>query len=164
MTFETLKDEGKSIANNPPPSETPSSRWNGPPPGSDIIEISDDEEQAVAGGATAAVEPMGVDGEVRVGGAISTSLSQLSLDGEDVVVEMGEDRTKDLLDLRSSQEPVVSNGKEFTEKKSQKFQPYVELPPLPDYVRQIKGKERAPAKEEDKEGLCEVVFFGKPGF
>ena len=155
VVSESVQDEGTSAANNPPTSETPSSRWSGPPPGTEIIEISDDEEQYVVGEVTAAAEPMEVDREVRVGGAISKSLSRLSLEGDDapVVVEMGKDPTKEPLELRSSQEPVVSNGKKFTEKKSQKFQPYVELPPLPDYVRQIKGKGRAPAKEDNEEGL-----------
>ena len=151
----SAQDEGEPTTNNPPPSEPLSSGWNGPPLDAEIIEISDDEEQPVVGTVTDPVVPMEVDKEVRAGGAISKSLSGLSLDddGAVAVVEVEQDRTKDLPDHRSSQEPVVSEGKQITGKKWQKFQPYVELPPLPDYMRRNKGKGRAAVEEESEEGV-----------
>jgi hypothetical protein len=101
---------------------------------------------------------MEVDGEVGMGGVVSKSLSQLSLDGGDapVAAELGMDLTDEPLEPRSSQDPVVSKDIKFTEKKSQKVQPYVDVPPLPDYVLQSKGKERAPVEAEDEEGLFRV--------
>ena len=142
------QDEGERFAIT---SEPQSPRWIGPPPHAEVIEISDDEGQPVVGAVVATVEPMDVDGEVGTGGAISNILSL----GDDTpaAVEMGEGLTEEPLDRRSSQEPVVSKDIQFTRKKSQKVQPYVEVPPLPDYVRQIKGKERAPVEVEDEEGL-----------
>jgi hypothetical protein len=158
----TLRDpepaQGKewgSTAENPPPEVQPS-RWIGPPPDAEVIEISDDEGQPVVGTVAATDEPMEVDGEVRMGGAISESLPQSSLVGDDspVAVEMKEGHTEEqTVDRRSSREPVVSKDIQLTEKKSQKIRPYVEVPPLPDYARQNKGKERAPVEAEDEEGL-----------
>lgn len=143
---ESAQDEGGSATNNPPPSEPRSPGWNGPPPDAEIIEISDDEEQPVVGTVTDPVVPMEVDKEVRAG-----------------VVEVEQDRTEEPLDHRSSQEPVVSKGKQITEKKWQKFQPYVELPPLPDYMRRDKGKGRAAVEEENGEdpelrAIVELAF------
>ena len=149
----TQGKEGGSAAKNPP-SKPQSSRWTGPSPDTEVIEISDDEGQPVVGAVVATVEPMEVDGEVGIGGAISKNLSHLSPDGGDtpVVVEI-EGRTKEPLDHRSPQEPVVFKDIQFTEKKSQKIQPYVQVPPLPDFVRQNKAKERALVEAEDEEGL-----------
>lgn len=144
-------------ARNFPPLGPQSSTRTGPPPDTEVIEISDDEDQHVVGAVTTTVEPMEVDGGVGKGGVISKSLSRLSLDGDDtkVALEMG----KEPLDRRSSQELVVFKGITFTEKKSQKIRPYVEVPPLPDYARQIKGKERAPVVVEEEGGPYEVSVW-----
>ena len=146
--------QGGSVVESPLPSEPQSSRWIGPPSDADVIEISDDEGQSVTGTAIATVEPMEVDGEIRTGDTVSKSLSQPPLDDDTpVAVELGKNHTEGPLGLRSPQEPVVSKDIQFTEKKSQKVQPYVEVPPLPGYVRMGKGKERAPVEAEDEEGL-----------
>jgi hypothetical protein len=155
VVSEPTQDKGgRSADDNPPPSE-PSPKRTAPPPDVEIIEISDDEDQPAAGAITATIEPMEVDEEYGTGGTISQNLSELPLDGEDtlVVTEM------EPPSRRSSQEPVVSGGTQFVKKKSQKNQPYVLLPPLPDFSRRKEGKERAPIEEEDEEGLYEVSIW-----
>ena len=151
-------EKGKSTAENPS-SELRSSRWVGPPPDTEVIEISDDEGQPAVDVLGSTVEPMEVDGEVKVGGAISKSLSQLSLVGDDnpVEVEMENGHAEEQPpNRRSSQEPVASKDIQLTEKKSQKIRPYVEVPPFPDYVRRGKGKGPASEEAEDEEGSCRV--------
>lgn len=159
---ESVVDRGeRPVVNQPPLSELPLSKRSGPPPDAEIIEISDDEEQAAVYVVTNTVEPMEVDEEVRTGGAISQSLSELSLDGDDTLVaaETEKDRAKKPLGSRSSQEPIDLEDMQLTERKLQKNKPFVEVPPLPDYARQKKGKERAPVQEEDEEGLYEVSIL-----
>ena len=148
-----LDKEERSATNQPPVPESPSLKRSGPPPGAEVIEISDDEEQA-------AVEPMEVDKEVGTGGAISQSLSGLSLDGDDtlVAVETERDRTDEPLGRRSKL-AIDSEDTRSTERKLKKNRPCVEVPPLPDYARQKKGKERAPIQEVEEEGLCGVSIL-----
>ena len=150
--------EGGSAAENPPPSEPLSSRCIGPPPDAEVIEISDDEGQPTVSAVMTTADPMEVDGEIGMGRTISKSLSQMSLDGDGttVAVEMEKDHTEEPLDPRSSQEPVIFKDTHFAEKKSQKVQPYVEVPPLPDYVRKSKDKERTPVEAADEEGLYQL--------
>jgi hypothetical protein len=95
---------------------------------------------------------MEVDEEIGTGGAISQNLCELSLDGNDtpVVVETEKSPTKAPLGRQSSQELIGSEDIQFTRKK---LQVCVEVPPMPDYARQNRGKERAPIQEEDEEGL-----------
>lgn len=149
-----LDKEKRSATNQPPIPEFPSLKRNGPPPGAEVIEISDDEEQAVDA-AINTVEPMEVDEEVGTGGAISQSLSGLSLDGDDtlVAVETEKDRTEELLGRRS-QEAIAPEDLRSAGRKLKKNRPCVEVPPLPDYARQKKGKERAQIQEVEEEGLC----------
>lgn len=156
----SVRGEGRSSAAESPPSEPRSSGWIGPPPDAEVIEISDDEGQPVVGAMIVTVEPMEVDGKVAMGRTISKSLSQLSLNGDDTPVsaEMEKNLTEKPLGRRSSQEPVASKDIQFTEKKLQKVQPYVEVPPLPDYARRREGKERAPVGAEDEEGLYGVCM------
>jgi len=139
--------EEMSAVDRAPTSIPPSSpRRSGPPPDAEIIEISDDEEPA-AQVATPTIGPMEVDGGMGAGGAISQSFSELSLDEDNILVAVEtKDRTEE-------QEPISPEDIEST---LQREQPFVELPPLPDYARQNKGKERAPVHEEDEEGLYGV--------
>lgn len=139
-------------------SKLQSSKQNGPPPDANIIEISDDEELTTIDDPTSAVEPMEVDEEVVAGGAVSRSLSGLSLDGEDTLVagKSEKDRNKEPLSGRSSQEPNDREGTRSTERKSQRFQPFLVIPPLPDYARQDKGKESVSIGEAEEEGPCEA--------
>ena len=153
---ESALDEEGSAANRPAVSELPSVKRSGPPPGAEVIEISDDEEPTTVDAVTNAIEPMEVDVEVGTGGAISQSLSGLSLDGDDtlITVETEKDRTKEPLNRRPSQETIDSEDIRPTERKlKRKF--CVEVPPLPEYARRKKGKERA-SIQEDEEGLCGV--------
>lgn len=135
-----------------------SSKLRGPPPGTEIIEISDEEEQPAADAVTAIIQPMEVDGEVRKGGQ-SPELSQLppEKDNVTVAVEMGDEPTVEPLDHRPSQEPVASKNTQSAEKKSRKLQPYVQLPPRPNYMSTRKDKERAPAQGDDEEGWYNVA-------
>ena len=149
--------EETSTPEHPLPSAPSLSKWSGPPPDAEIIEISDDEEVAVDT-VTTTVEPMEVDEETGTGGPISQSLSELSLDreGAPVVVETEKDPPGEPLSRRSSQELTGSGGVQLKGRKFPRNQVSVELPPLPDYVRKNKGKERAPIQEEDEEGLYRV--------
>jgi len=156
-----LDNEGRSAVDHPLPSGAPSSKRSGPPPDVEIIEISDDEEQPAVDATTTTVEPMEVDKEIGTGGPISQSLFELSLDGDHtpVAVETERKRTGKPLGRRPSQDLIGSEDIQLTEKKLQRNRPSVELPPLPEYARQIKGKERAPIQEEDEEGLYEVSIL-----
>lgn len=149
------KDERPAV-NQPPVSEFPSLKRSGPPADAEVIEISDDEEPAAVDAVINTIESMEVDEEVGTGGAISQSLSELSLDrnGTLVAVETEKDRTKEPLGRRPSQEAIVHM--QSTKRKLQKNRLCVEVPPLPDYVRQNKGKNRAPIQEEEEEGLYGV--------
>lgn len=146
--------EERPVTNHPPLSEPPSSKRSGPPPDAEIIEISDDEEQVAIDVVTNTVEPMDVDEEVGTRGAVSQSLSKLSLDGDDalIAVEAEKDRTKRPLGRRSSQGSIDPGDVQFAKRKLQKNQPYIEIPPLPDYARGNKGQGGAP----DGEGLDKV--------
>ena len=139
-------------------SKLQSSKRSGPPPDADIIEISDDEELTTIDATTSAVEPMEVDEGVVAGGAVSRSLSGLSLDGENTLVagKPEKDRNEEPLSGRSSQEPNDREGTRSTERRPQRFQPFLVIPPLPDYARQHKGKESAPTEEKEEEGSCEA--------
>lgn len=147
-----LDKEERPATNQSPVPEFPSLKRNGPPPGAEVIEISDDEEQA-------AVKPMEVD-KVGTGDAISQSLPGLSLDGDGtlVAVETERDRTDRPLGRRSKL-AIDSEDIRSTERKLEKKRPCVEVPPLPDYARQKKGKERAPIQEVEEEGLCGVSIL-----
>ena len=156
-----LDREERSAVNHPLPLGAPSSKRSGPPPDAEIIEISDDEEQSTVDPVTTTIEPMEVDEEVGTGGPISQSLFELSLDGDHtpVAVETEKERTKKPPGRRPSQDLIGSEDVQLVEKKLQRNRPSVELPPLPEYARQIKGKERAPVQEEDEEGLYEVSIL-----
>ena len=146
-----LGAEERSAVEHRPPTAFPSSERRGPPPDTEIIEISDDEEGPVVDTVTATFEPMEVDEGTGTGGAISQSLSELSLGGEGapVVVET----ETEPLGRRSSEELIASEDIQFTGRNFPKNRVSIELPPLPDYARRSKGKERAPVQEEDEEGM-----------
>jgi len=133
------------------------SKGNGPPPGAEIIEISDNEEQAAVDVGTTAVEPMEVDEEVGTGGAIPRSLSELFLDGDStlVVAEMEKDFTKEPLGRQPSPGPIDIQ----VPKRKLRYRPWVDVPPLPDWARQNRREETVPVQEEDEEGLCEVSIL-----
>ena len=150
--------EERTTAENPLPSTSPPQDRRGPPPDAEIIEISDDEEEAAVHAVTTVAEPMEVDEEVRTGGEDSQRLSGLSPAGDDTLLlaEIREGRTMESLSRRPTQELIG--------RKPQKNLVSVELPPLPAYARRNRGKERAPVEEEeDEEGLYETsvwwIFF-----
>jgi len=144
--------EGGSTVEHPLPSTPPPQDRRGPPPDAEIIEISDDEEEAANHVATAIAEPMEVDEEVGRGGADSQRLSGLSpaVGDTHLVAETGEGRTMESLSRRPTQELIG--------RKPQKNLVSVELPPLPEYARRNRGKERTPV-EEDEEGLYETSVW-----
>jgi len=152
-----LDKEDRPTANQPPISEHSSLKRNGPPPGAEVIEISDDEEPAAIDAVMDTIEPMEVDVEARTGGVVSKSSSGLSLDGDGTltIVEAEKDRTKEALGYRP-RETIDSKDIQSMKRKLQKNQLCVEVPPLPDYARQNKGEKRAPIREEDEEGLYGV--------
>ena len=143
--------EERTTVEHPLPSTSPPQDRRGPPPDAEIIEISDDEEEAATHVVTVA-EPMEVDEEVGTGGGDSQRLSGLSPTGGDtlLVTETGEGRTMESLSRRPTQELIG--------RKPQKNLASVELPPLPAYARRNGGKERAPV-EEDEEGLYETSVW-----
>lgn len=155
---------GTPIAERLLPSTSPLSKRSGPPPDAEIIEISDEEEEAVARAITATVEPMEVDEGVEAGASVSQNLSRLSLDGDDtlVAVEVEKDHAKPL-GRRPSQELVVPEDRQPTGRKPLRNQVSVELPPLPEYARQIRDREKALTQEEDEEG-CPEHRLGGIGF
>jgi hypothetical protein len=153
-----LDNEERSAAGQPPTPEFPPLKRSGPPPDAEVIEISDDEEPAAADAVTNTVEPMEVDREIGTGGASSHGLPDLSLEGGDtpVAVEMEKDRPEEPLGHRSSREAIDSESIRPTKRKLHRNQLCVEVPPLPDYARKNKGKERAPIQEEGEEDFCRV--------
>lgn len=149
-----LDKEDRPAANQSPISEHSSLKRNGPPPGAEVIEISDDEEPATIDAVMDTIESMEVDMEARTGGTVSQSLSGLSLDGDGTltVVETEKDRTKEPLNYEP-RETIDSKDIQPMKRKLQKNRLCVEVPPLPDYARRNKGKKKAPIREEDEEGL-----------
>lgn len=145
--------EERSTVELPLPSTSPQQDRRGPPADAEIIEISDDEEEAAVHVETTVTEPMEVDEEVGTGGADSPRLSELSPAGGDslLVAETGEGRTMESLSRPPTQELIG--------RKPQKNLASVELPPLPAYARRNRGKERAPVEEEDEEGLYETSVW-----
>jgi len=135
-------EEGSTVE-RPLSSTPPPLKRRGPPPDAEIIEISDDEDQATARVVTTTTEPMEVDEEIGTDGAVSQSLS---------VMETGEGPTGESLSRRPAQELIG--------RKPQKNLASVELPPLPAYARQNRGKERAPVQEEDDEGCMGASVCG----
>jgi len=148
------KEERPAVDQLPLPNPQSSER-SGPPPGAEIIEISDDEEQTALDVGTTVVEPMEIDEEVGAGGAIPRSLSELSQgrDNTVVAVETEKDFTKEPLGRQPSPGPIDVR---VPERKLRKYRPLVEVPPLPDWARQNRGGEKAAIQEEDEEGLYEV--------
>lgn len=155
--------EERSAVKDLLPSTSPPSKHRGPPPDAEIIEISDDEAGPNVDAATPTVEPMEVDKETGTGGVISQSFSELSLDGEvapvAVEAETETDTPREPARRRSSQELITPEDIQSTGRKFPRNQVSVELPPLPDYARRNKGKERAPIEEEYGEGLCGISVW-----
>jgi hypothetical protein len=149
------EEEERIVADQLLVSKPQSPERNGPPPGAETIEMSDDEGPAMINATANAIVPMEVDEEAVAGDAVSRGSSGLSPSGGDTLVagKSEKDRGEDSFGGWSSQEPSDHGDTRFTERKSRTAHPFLVAPPLPEEKTLVEG--------EEEEGLWGIGSVGR---